>query len=71
MSTPLDQEEIQKLNDAAAKVKRGDLYNALHRVGDDPIKSGIEEVLSLLLTKEEFNKVVAVFNIMTDEDSDF
>lgn len=49
----------------APKVKKGDLYQALKRVGDDPVKDVIEETLDELLDEETFRRVVAVFKIAT------
>lgn len=47
----------------AAKVKQGDLYRHLHRVGDDTAKAEIEWALEQVLDEETFRKVVAVFKI--------
>jgi hypothetical protein len=64
----LELNEILAIKKVAKSVKRGDLYRALKYVGDDPIKSCIEDVLRGLLTDKEFKKVVAVFKLLTDDD---
>jgi hypothetical protein len=59
--------EIGKL---ATKIKKGDLYNALHRVGDDPVKGWIEDALKDSLEESTFRHVVAVFKYGTSADED-
>jgi hypothetical protein len=56
---------IKHIDKVAKTVKDGELYRALHNVGDDPVKSDIEEVLKDLLDTDTFNRVVAVFKIAT------
>lgn len=41
--------------------KSGLLYDALHRVGDDPTKAGIEEELARILDKTALDKIARVF----------
>ena len=48
-------------------VKDMDLYRCLHNVGDDEVKSFIEEVLKQVLPPETYAKVVAVFLIAVEE----
>jgi hypothetical protein len=65
----LTKKEKATINKIAKKeVESGDLYHALHCVGDDPIKSSIENTLKDLLSKKDFNKVVAVFKVLTNDD---
>jgi hypothetical protein len=54
----------------ATQVSSGDLYTALHHVGDDPTKSNIEDALKIILPDEAFRRVVAVFKIMTEDNPD-
>ncbi len=56
----------KKLDAEMKVVKHNDLYNALHYVGDDPVKSEIDDNLIHLLTPEAYRLVVAVFNLSTD-----
>ena len=58
---------IKKVDKAAKLVKDGDLYSALHYVGDDFVKSDIEAVLKAILPPATFRKVVAVFVVATDQ----
>jgi hypothetical protein len=58
---------LKRIEKAAENVQDGDLYDALHHVGDDPVKSEIEDVLKDLLPTSDFKKVVAVFKIATEE----
>lgn len=57
----LRKKDIKAINDWAKKVKRGDLYRALHDVGDDPVKSLIEDALKQQLSDATFRRVVAIF----------
>ena len=57
------------LEKAEAAVKYGDLYDHLHRVGDDPVKAEIEDALLALLDPATFRKVVAVFAVATSDDT--
>lgn len=59
----------KKLLDKVSKtVEDGDLYAALHRVGDDDTKSEIEDVLRRSLDTNTFNLVVAVFKVAVSDD---
>ena len=59
---------LQKaVTEVSQTVKKGDLYYALKHVGDDPVKSMIEDALEELLSPEDFKKVLAVFTIITDD----
>lgn len=58
----------KQLDEIASVVKVGDLYDALHRVGDDPVKADIEDALGEILDGETFRLVVAVFMFATDDD---
>jgi hypothetical protein len=59
-----EHEEIE-----AVKWEKGLLYRALRRVGDDPVKSMIEEELGRVLNQETLDKVARVFWKYThDED---
>lgn len=72
MPYELDPSELEKLNDEKTKTKSGDLYSALHHVGDDPIKAEIEDVLEGLFTEEQMSTIRAVFNLSTGwKDSDW
>ena len=64
----ISKKEKKAIQTVAKTIKAGDLYKALHCVGDDPIKSCIEDTLRETLSKETFNEVVAVFKLMTDDD---
>jgi hypothetical protein len=55
------------LEKAEAAVKFGDLYDHLHRVGDDIVKAEIEDALYALLDPATFRKVVAVFAVAVDD----
>lgn len=57
--------DFMRVREEATSVQKGDLYQALKYVGDDPVKSEIEDVLSELLDEETFKQVVAVFKIAT------
>jgi len=61
----LSKKEERLITKEAKKVKDGDLYDALHRVGDDPVKSEIEDCLKDILDDKTFKRVVAIFNIAT------
>jgi hypothetical protein len=61
----LDPSEQEKLAEELKVVEEGDLYKALHYVGDDPIKAEIEDVLKDLLPPDHFKTVLAVFNLST------
>jgi hypothetical protein len=56
------------LEKAGEAVEYGDLYDCLHRVGDDPVKAEIEDALLAVLDPATFRKVVAVFAVATSED---
>jgi hypothetical protein len=58
---------IKRFNAAALSVKDGDLYTALHYVGDDMVKDDIEIALKELLPAATFKKVAAVFHVCTTE----
>lgn len=58
---------MKRILKTADTVKHGDLYNALHRVGDDPVKADIEETLQDLLPSDVFKQVVAVFKLATED----
>lgn len=60
--------EVALLNKVRKTIKNGDLYHALHYVGDDPIKSAIESTLRDALDKKTFNLVTSIFKIYTDDD---
>ena len=55
------------IDHAKSRVCRGDLYRALHRVGDDLVKSAIEEYLEALLDEDAFKTVVAIFKVATSD----
>lgn len=61
----LSKSEKKKLEREKKIVQDGDLYKALHFVGDDPIKGEIEDVLTELLDPEVMKTVRAVFNLST------
>jgi hypothetical protein len=44
------------------------LYKSLHYVGDDGVKSDVEDVLETVLDAESFRKVKAVFELLTVDD---
>ncbi|MGH9920320.1 MAG: hypothetical protein ACRD6W_15815 [Nitrososphaerales archaeon] len=60
---PLTKKQHAQIAAEAKKVKQGDLYKHLHRVGDDTTKSEIEWALEQVLDGPTFQKVVAVFKI--------
>ena len=64
----LSTQQRQEITELAAKVKRGDLYNALHHVGDDPVKGWIEDALKSSLEDATFRHVVAVFKYCTSDE---
>lgn len=64
----MNDRELAAIKVAAMVAKDGDLYRALHLVGDDPIKSCIEDTLKELLPEQTYKQVLAVFNIFTDDD---
>lgn len=68
MTNTITQSDIEQLNEVALTVEKGDLYNALHYVGDDPVKADIEDALRQVLDEPTFNKVVAVFKIITTDE---
>lgn len=57
----MNKRDRKKIDALVPAVKDGDLYDALHRVGDDPIKDNIESDLKEVLDPETFKLVVAVF----------
>lgn len=61
--TKLTPKQHKQIAAEATKVKDGDLYRHLHRVGDDTAKSEIEWALGQILDVDTFRKVVAVFKI--------
>ena len=63
----LTKKNLKQIDTEATKVENGDLYRHLHRVGDDPTKAEIEQVLKEMLDDETFRRVVAVFKIATEE----
>jgi len=63
----LTKKNLKQIDKEAHCVRDGDLYRHLHRVGDDPTKAEIEQVLKEMLNDETFRKVVAVFKIATEE----
>ena len=64
----LSKKNVRDLARAVKAVQYGDLYDHLHRVGDDPVKSEIEDVLLAVLDPTTFRKVVAVFAVATSDD---
>jgi hypothetical protein len=66
MTIHLSKKDEKKIVRAAKKVEPGDLYRALHRVGDDSTKSEIETVLREMLEPETLKRVIAVFKIATE-----
>jgi hypothetical protein len=58
---------MKRILKTADTVKHGDLYNALHQVGDDPVKADIEETLEELLAPDVFKQVVAVFKLAVED----
>lgn len=63
MKGKLTKKNMRDIERAEKSVKGGDLYDALHRVGDDPVKSEIERALKQALDEATFRKVVAVFKV--------
>lgn len=61
----LSKRDLKKLAKEKEIVKEGDLYRALHFVGDDPVKFEIEEILKGLLDDDTWRTVAAVFNLST------
>jgi hypothetical protein len=61
----LNKKETKKLEKEKLVVQSGDLYKALHFVGDDPVKAEIEDVLEDLLDEETMRTIRAVFNLST------
>lgn len=59
----LTKRQKAKLEQEKLVVQNGDLYKALHFVGDDPVKAEIEDVLEELLDAETMKTVRAVFNL--------
>lgn len=59
----LTKKNLASIARAEKTVQDGDLYDALHRVGDDPCKSEIEWALKQVLDEATFRKVVAVFKV--------
>jgi glycerol dehydrogenase-like iron-containing ADH family enzyme len=64
----MTKKELKVIDKVAKTVSKNDLYHALHMVGDDPVKSIIQDTLKEVLTKKDFDKVVAVFKLITDDD---
>ena len=64
----LSKKSVKDLARAVKAVQYGDLFDHLHRVGDDPVKSDIEDVLLAILDPTTFRKVVAVFAVATNDD---
>lgn len=60
-----DKESLKLIEKEMKKIKKGDLYYALHHVGDDPVKSEIDKMLEEMLDDSTFRKVVAIFNLST------
>jgi hypothetical protein len=67
MRKPLTRVEKAKIDEAKESLCPGDLYSALHRVGDDPVKSEIEDVLERALDEDAFKTVVAIFKVATSD----
>jgi hypothetical protein len=63
----LDAKTRRQVERVAARVQDGDLCRALHQVGDDPVKSEIEDALREALDDATFRKVVAIFQLATAE----
>lgn len=61
----LTKRDLKKLAKEKEVVQPGDLYKALHFVGDDMVKDEIENVLEELLDAETMKTVRAVFNLAT------
>lgn len=68
MPIKLTKKNLADIARAEKTVQRLDLYRALHRVGDDPVKLEIEEVLETVLDPATFKKVVAVFKVATSDE---
>lgn len=66
----LSKKHRQAITDWAKKVKRHSLYSALHDVGDDPVKSLIEDVLRQELPDKTFRRVVAIFMLASSWEDD-
>lgn len=64
----LSKKNRKDLDKAGKTVAYGDLYDYLHRVGDDTTKMEIEQALVQILDEQTFCKVVAVFAVATSED---
>lgn len=61
----LNKRDLKKLDKEKKVAQDGDLYKALHFVGDDPVKAEIEDVLKEVLDPAAFQTVLAVFNLST------
>lgn len=59
---------LADLAKAEETVEYGDLYDHLHRVGDDTTKAEIEQALLTVLDPAMFRKVVAVFKVAVSDD---
>jgi hypothetical protein len=55
---PLSQREIKAIAKAKEQQQQQPLYRSLHLVGDDPIKSTIEDALQELLPPDSFKNAV-------------
>lgn len=52
----------------SGRKKRWSLYRSLHNVGDDPVKSAIQDDLQTVLDPETFALVEAIFQWNADDD---
>lgn len=63
MNGKLTKKNLRDIAKAEETIKDGDLYEALHRVGDDTTKSEVEWALKQVLDEAAYRKVVAVFKV--------
>lgn len=63
-----EQQQMVQIGKYAAVYGDGDLYKALHHVGDDGTKADIEECLRMLLPEDTMRLVAGVFMFAVDED---
>lgn len=68
MKPTLSKKDAALINKVKKLVKKGTLYSALHHVGDDDVKSMVEDVLEVALDQDVFKTVLAVFEIATNDE---
>lgn len=59
------EKDAKILRVAVTRVKDGDLYDALHYVGDDTVKDSVETELKKYLSEDAFKTMIAVFKLCT------